>query len=287
MITFQIITFNSDPILEQVIRSLQLWGWIVVVEGPVKFWQEKGYTTSTDRTNEILHDLLPEQDIIHGQWNEKDEMMNAALSRITPDTRFVWMVDSDEVLPQSSMAYLCNEILPDGVIDSVSFNWNSFYGGFDRVLTGFEAEFENHRIQRWYEGARWHTHRPPTVLDPKKLKPWRETGVHINATEAFGFPLFHYSYVFPFQVRAKTRYYHSWTQTIPDYFENVYLPWVTGDGADKERIEAQYQGVHDWLPARRGPCYTKPFGGRHPAIIEEAMPDLKKRFARELIEVQL
>ena len=31
-------------------------------------------------------------------------------------------------------------------------------------MTGFEENFEVHRIQRFYPGARFATHRPPTIL---------------------------------------------------------------------------------------------------------------------------
>lgn len=279
------IVFNSDWVLEPVLETITQFGPIVVAEGPVGYWQEQGYTTSTDRTNEILAKYVPEDMIVHGQWPEKDDMVNACMHLVPEDTTHVWAVDSDEVYDPDEMARIVNLVESFG-LDSVSFNMHSFYGGFHHVMTGYEAQFEVHRIQRWYPGAVWSTHRPPTILTPSGLRP-RDGPNHINASE-MGDPVYfyHYSYVFPRQMEMKAQYYCAYTNgaTIPNYFEEVYLPWVTGTDEQRKTIEDKWQGVHDFLPRNRGDCFTKPFQW-HPPAIEKRLPELQQRFDDELRQI--
>lgn len=280
-ICFQLITFNSDYILEPVLQSILPYGPVVCVEGPVRYWQDRGYTTSTDRTNDLLATYLPAARIVRGQWAEKDEMVWAAERLIPLETDVVWSVDSDEVYPPELIERVLAEL---DEWDSVEFRPYSFFGGFERYMTGYEQDPPCgwQRVQRWQPARHWHTHRPPTVLAPDG-RPWRQHR-HLGRNESerrFG-RFFHYSYVFPQQLKDKTDYYHSWSQTLPNYFERVYLPWVRGDARQKQAIEHTFDGVHDWLPQRRGPCYTAPFNGEHPQVIQDVLPQLRARFAKEL-----
>lgn len=278
-ITFQLIVFNGDYVLEQVLAPLLEVGNVIAVEGPVKYYQKKGYTTSTDNTNAILHQYLPARNILHGRWKEKDEMMRAGEALIPKDTSHVWMVDADEVWTRASIQRVAEKL---DNYDSVSFTPWTFYGGFERVLTGFEVKSKWYRVQRWHPKAHWATHRPPTVLHPDG-RPMRDHR-HWNAPEYF----YHYSYVFPQQVRSKVEYYESWgAGVIPFYFERVYLRWVCGNERAKQGVEDEFQGVHEWLPERRGECRTKLFTNLHPDSIEVEMKRLKARFVRELKENQL
>lgn len=226
-VTFLVLAFNADAFLEPVLESILPFGEVRVVEGPVAYFARAGYQTSTDRTNEILHDLVGANNVVHGTWSEKDEMMNAA--RIPAGTEFVWMVDADEVWEPHVLARVLAHL---DEYDSVSFKPWTFFGGFERVLTGFELRAEWIRLQRWHERAQWRTHRPPTVLDPQG-RPYRQAR-HLESPEHF----FHYSYVMPSAVRAKVAYYDSWgAGVIPQWFDSVYLPWVCADWHTRQDIE--------------------------------------------------
>lgn len=276
------MVFNGDFILEEVIRTFQPYGKVVFAEGPVKYYRDRGYLTSLDDTNAILAKTIGGDNVIHGQWAEKDDEARAVSQLIPLDTDFVWWVDSDEVYQQETIEKVL-ALLQTNEYDGMSFKAISFYGGFDHVMTGFEAEFEVHRVQRWYPNAQWASHRPPTVNAPDG-RPWREHRyLNHQATSKLGLYMYHYSYVLPSAMKAKSEYYHTWTQTIPDYFHRVYLPWVTGDDIAKAEIEATYRGVHDWLPTNRGDCYTARFTGRHPKEIEKSLPRLKQRIADEIL----
>lgn len=278
-VTFLVLAFNADAFLEPVLESILPFGPVRVVEGPVAYFARQGYETSTDRTNEILHDLVGAENVVHGTWSEKDEMMNASVPLVPADTEFMWMVDADEVYEPAVLARTLAHL---HAYDSVSFKPWTFFGGFERILTGFETAAEWVRIQRWHAGARWQTHRPPTVLDPQG-RPYRNAR-HWESPEHF----FHYSYVMPASTRAKVAYYTSWgAGVIPHWFERVYLPWVVGNWHTQRDIELAYEGVHEWLPERRGECFTAPWlgtaeGVQHPDVIERRLPPLRARFQREL-----
>lgn len=276
-IAFQMIVFNGDYVLEPCLKAIMPYGPVYVTEGPVQYYVDRGFTTSVDRTNEILHDYLPEDHIVHGQWSEKDEMVNAVVDRIPQDTSHVWWVDSDEVWKDEDIRDLVT-IADDW--DSISFKMWSFYGGFDRYITGFEENFEVHRIKRWHLGARWETHRPPTVRMPngKLCRQGRHLG-HRD-TDLLGFRFYHYSMVFPSQMEAKIKYYEDYDRqgVIPNYIDEVWRPWLLGDDETRGAIEEKYNGIHNWLPKRRGPSFTKPFEGQHPQVIQDIMPDLLALF---------
>ena len=55
-ITFGMIVLNGDQVLKETLASVYPYAHqILIAEGPVSYWQEQGYTTSTDGTNEILN----------------------------------------------------------------------------------------------------------------------------------------------------------------------------------------------------------------------------------------
>jgi hypothetical protein len=273
-VAFQMIVFNGDYFLEAVLEAVRPYGPILATEGPVRYWQQRGFTTSTDRTNEILEAYnVPTW---HGVFEEKDDMMRAVEDLLPSETTHIWMVDSDEIWKPAAIERTLKVL---DQYDSVSFKPYTFYGGFDRYLTGFEERAEWIRIQRWHPGAHWKSHRPPTVLhaDGKPMRQHR----HLESAERF----FHYSYLFPSQVQSKVAYYESWgAGVIPNYFERVYLRWVNSPPMQRERVEREFQGVHEWLPERRGDCFTKAFEGRHPSPIFKRMPEYVVRMYHELRE---
>jgi hypothetical protein len=99
--------------------------------------------------------------------------------------------------------------------------------------------------------------------------------------------MYHYSYVFPRQVETKISYYKakiSRDNCIDNYYNEVYLPWVTGDEDVKRQIENKYMGVHEFKPNIRGGCYTAKFKLNHPESIENDLKNLKEKFNNQLSE---
>jgi hypothetical protein len=287
-VCFQTIAFQSAEFIEAAIESVAPFGPIVATEGPVGYWRNRGFDQSEDGTMEILARHC--RSVAYGCWREKDEMARAGAALVPPDTTHVFWFDADEVWHPATLA---NIIARLDDIDSAAFRFDSFWCGFDHVMTGFEAAFPVTRIQRWYPGATWATHRPPTVLNASGV-PYRDMRhLDCDATDALGPRCCHYSYCLPDQTRRKWEYYHDRDTgaCIPDWYQRVYLAWANGDAAARADIERRYLGVHNWTPARRhgevgiADCYTARFHGEHPPSIARRLPMLRARFAAELESV--
>jgi hypothetical protein len=280
------IVFEGDYVLKQCLDQLYPHvDQILIAEGPVTFWQQLGKTTSGDSTNQIL-DNYPDPEnklkIVHGQYKEKDDQSNAYMKYISDDIDYLWMVDSDEVYKTQDILKI-KEFLELENPTSVGIQSCSFYGGFDHYLTGFELKTDNFlRIFKYVKDTTWLTHRPPTMKYPDNI-----VKKHISSLELFqktGVQMYHYSYVFPTQVYTKTNYYSTFVKggTIPNYFKSIYMRWVRGNNISRQMLETLNQGVHEWVPSRRGPCFTKKFLGNHPESIQQTLLELKLKFNEQL-----
>lgn len=284
-----IIIFNSDFVLKQVLDSIYPYmSQILISEGCVKYWADKGFTTSTDKTNEILANY-PDPDkkitIVHGTYTEKTEQANAYMKHVKHDTDYVWNIDADEVFKPQDIVKII-ELLEKEKYTSVGFRAISFYGGFDRYLTGFEQEHEFMRIRKYHPGAMWSNHRPPTIDLPEGA-PQKKLGFETLA--AMGIFMYHYSYVFPRQVYEKIQYYESAVisqgNCIPNYFNAVYLSWVLGSMEERYHIEQVNNGVHEFVSAARNnvPCFTAAFNfDNHPEVIKRDFAELQAKYKRQI-----
>tara|TARA_B100001123_G_C15212237_1_gene987746 strand:- start:100 stop:1002 length:903 start_codon:yes stop_codon:yes gene_type:complete len=285
------IVFNGEYVLPECLESIYPYvSQICIAEGPVTYWQKQGKITSTDDTNDILHGFPDPHNKItinHGLYTEKDDQVNAYVQSLNPDTDYLINLDSDELYHHEDMEKLI-KYLEDEQPTSVGVRSCSFYGGFDRYIGGFEQLKDNFlRIFKWYPGAKWETHRPPTV----KLKPGDDRK-HVDSDKLYertGIEMMHYSYVFPKQVYSKINYYYGiggMGNRIPDYFFDVYWPWVTGDESVKKTIEDKFNGVHEYLPHGRIESFTKNFEREHPTPIKDNMDKLKEEFDHQIKHVE-
>lgn len=286
------IVLNGDHVLQQSLESIyDFVDEIVIAEGPVKFWQEKGIEKSTDKTLEIIksfHDPSKKIKLISSQYEEKNEQFSAALNLMTKNPDYLIQVDSDEVWTEESLKNLKN-LIQDKKPISVGVHSYTFVGGFDRVLSGFEENTDNFlRIFKWEENCKFITHRPPTILY-KDGEQTRGKG-HIDSDEArdyYGVSMCHYSYVWPSQVKSKIDYYKakvSMHNCIPDFYESYWLPWVMSKTLEEKwEIEKKIIGMHEFKPEVRGPAFTKKFMQEHPDSIKKSMHHLIKRIDNELL----
>lgn len=283
-----IIVFNSDFVLKQVLQTIYPhFDQILIAEGPVKFWQSQGFSHSTDRTLDIL-DSFPDPEkkitIYHGVHSEKTEQANAYMQFLDPDIDYIWNIDADELFLEQDIVRV-KQLLWDGKYTSAGFRSRTFFGGFDHYLTGFEEHHEFMRIRKVYPGSRWKDHRPPTIEHALGVQAWPERHLSFETLASYGIYMYHYSYVFPRQVQEKVRYYEkaviSPGNCIPDYFNQVWLPWAT-DPDTRAAIERKYEGVHEFIPVYRGGCYPTRFAGQHPPAIQESMAELKAEWDRQL-----
>lgn len=275
-----IIIFNSDFVLKQVLDSIYPYmNQILISEGCVTFWQKQGYTHSVDKTLEIIKNY-PDPDkkitLVQGVYNEKTEQANAYMKHVAPDTDYVWNIDADEVFKPKDIETVIN-LLKTEQYTSVGFQSYSFYGGFERYLTGFEQDHEFLRIQKYHPGAMWENHRPPTIKLPEGIP---KKHLSFRTLAQMGVFMYHYSYVFPRQVFEKVFYYENAVispgKCIQNYFQEVYLPWLRGDHETRYHIEQKHKGVHEFTPEARGECYTAQFTGTHPDVIVKDMEVLQQ-----------
>jgi len=281
------IVFEGDYVLKQCLEQIYPFvAQILISEGPVKYWQDQGRTTSNDETNNII-DNFPDPDnkiiIHHGQFSEKDEQCKAYMQHINDDIDYLWMIDSDEVYKTEDIKKVI-EFLKKEQPSSVAVRSCSFYGGFNDYLTGFELNPNNfRRIFKFTKGATWLKHRPPTMKYPKAV-----SNKHIDGNRLFtetGVQMYHYSYVYPDQVFMKTNYYKdvlNKEHSIDNYFNMVYKPWVNGGITEKQQVENKYNGVHEFKPQMRGACRTTKFNGEHPDSIKKDMNLLINKFNIQL-----
>jgi len=283
------IVFEGDHVLKQCLESIYPFAsQIMIAEGPVKFFQNCGAHTSSDKTNEILDNFPDPKNkikITHGQFKEKYDQCKAYMPFLNKDANYIWNIDSDEIFHSRDIEKII-QLLTDKKYTSVGIRPLSFYGSFDHYITGWEEKKDQFmRIFKIYPGSTWKTHRPPTIehsqqniLAPKHLDSETLYNDH-------GIRMFHYSYVFPRQVITKVAYYRaavSKDKCIDNYFEEVYIPWVTGDKIDREMVEQAYKGVHEWKPEYRTETFTAKYNGPHPAAIANTMDKLKAEFDRQM-----
>jgi len=290
-IAFGMIVFEGDYVLKQCLQQVYPFAsQILIAEGPVSYWQRQGKTTSEDKTNEII-DKFPDPEkkikIIHGKFLEKDDQCNAYIKFMDDDTDYLWNLDSDEVYKTEDLKKMIS-FLETEKPTSVGIRSCTFYGGIDHYLTGFELNIDNfRRIFRVSKGANWLTHRPPTINYPPKSG---ITPKHIDSETLYlmtGIQMYHYSYVFPEQVKNKVGYYKSdisKESCIDDYFYSVYYPWLTSNEDGKMEIENKFDGVHEFKPHVRGPCRTAKYTGSHPEAIEKSIPEIKDRIKNEILK---
>jgi len=294
-ITAVMIVFNGDHVLECSLKSIyEHVEEILIAEGPVKYWQDQGYSSSTDKTIEILKTFRDPQNKIKklfSKYEEKNQQFQCALDLMTKKTDYILQIDADEVWEHSSIENL-KRLLNERKPISVGVYSHTFVGcnkGFDRVMSGFEEKTDNFlRVFKFHDGCKFETHRPPTILYPdgKRSGSGKE---HIDSDEAFdyyGVSMCHYSYVWPSQVKSKIDYYKakiSMNSCIDDFYKLYWLPWAKSKTIDQKwEIEKTILGMHEFKPEIRGPAFTKPFTGKHPTQILLNELRLVQRFNDEI-----
>ncbi len=302
--SFGMIVFNGEAFLREVLESIYDFAYeIIIIEGPDHNARSMAGPNggSRDRTMDILTsfpDPSGKLKIVRGHWKNKDEQCNRFIAEATGD--YIWQVDDDEVYKANDLRQVERLLLEDPEITAVSFYWQNFFKGFDRVMIA-DPPYEVWRLFRLRPGYRFSTHRPPTVVDPgtgavmNLVKPLRG-----QALAERGLYIYHYSYVYDQQVRDKIAYHAryrlwetgagvppppQWLRKVPlgeqqwrrlwmqplltplrrrfdreFHYDYMEKIWQAWD-RDPQGIETAYGVSPSPGPYRR----TAPFGGTHPA----------------------
>lgn len=278
-VTFGLRVFNGEPFVRYNLRALYpLAHQIIVVEGALsdaaRMATPEGH--STDGTLDTLNRFIREDDpdnklevvIKDGFWSRAEDQMRAFARRATGD--YLWMVDIDEFYRTDDMRAVLGMLRTDTDITAVFFKQITFWGGFDYVADGWylrqrqgEGPGVVLRLVKWGDGYRYASHRPVTILDPdgKDLSYGKALDGENLAKE--GRFMYHYSLVFPRQVREKAEHYFraGWADAprIKTWAEKAYF-----------QLRWPYH-VHN---VYRYPSWLTRFQGRHPREIESLRADL-------------
>jgi len=275
-ITFGIIVLNGEPFTRYCLRAIYPFAHEIIVvegscEGAAAIATPDGH--STDGTLENLYRFKAEEDpenkvqiiIRDGFWSEKDEQSRAYAERATGD--YLWQVDIDEFYKPEDMLMVLEMLHNDPEITAVSFKQITFWGGFDYVVDSWYlrrgAEIY-HRLFKWGQGYRYVTHRPPTVVDAEGRDLRSVKWIHGYELAKRGIFLFHYSLLFPKQVKEKCEYYDnaSWCN------RNISSKWAQ-ENFLKLKNPFRVHNVYSY------PGWLKKFSGQHPYQIEMMRRDIE------------
>ncbi len=290
-ITFGIIVLNGEPFTRYCIRALYPHAHEIIIaegacEGARNVAAPDGH--SRDGTLDLLRDLRsledPENKITivtaeeegypDGFWpGEKHEQCRAFAKRATGN--FLWQVDIDEFYLDDDIRKIKTLLIKDSSITCVSFKQFSFWGGFDYLVDSwyFKRHLpEIYRIFKWEKGFQYTSHRPPTVIDNVGANLKEINFINSRQTEKMDICMYHYSFVFPKQVKEKAEYYKSaeWSKRkeaelwADDIFLNLSHPY---------RVFSV-----SWIPS-----WLVPFKKAHPKIITHLIDDISSG----LLQVQL
>ncbi len=281
-ISFGIIALNAMPLLEYNLRALYpVAHEIVVAEGAVRsansLASEEGH--SVDGTLEMLREFQSKHDperklrilsaaeegYSDGFWPEKTEMSRAYTKHVSGD--WLWQVDSDEFYLEEDLVAIAKQLEEDE-IDTVSFPYIEFFGGFGSTINGVWHKYHQplcHRVFRWGPGYEYVSHRPPTVLDDEKRDLRSKKWLAKPKNDGKPVVMYHYSYVFPKQAEQKVGYYSSvdWTTAFREnqrWYQESYL----------NLRRPMFLGEKGWPHLQ----WLEPFKGRQPRTIRELIADL-------------
>jgi len=274
-ISFVMIVLNGMPFVEYALKAIYGEAHeIIIVEGAVEecFFAANPDGSSIDGTVECIRSFSdPHRKIrlIQGRWPEKCEMQNAALTYVTGN--YVWLVDSDEIYKREDISKIRSLLADDPTITQVNVIGDNFWKGFDYIFESpkfFETPAHWRRIFKYVRGARFTTHRPPTMVFPgHELSTEQMHLIDGTQTRAMGIVPFHYSYVLESQVKQKIELYNRygwgrmWNLDLNDWYNNFYVKWRPENRYELERLYPIWTGDPH--------SYSVPFTGTHPEVMEE------------------
>lgn len=291
-ISFGIIALNALPFIRYNLQALYpIAHEIIVAEGAVE--SAKSLATadghSVDGTLEALREFqntcdpgrklrilsAKDEGYSDGFWPEKTEMSRAYTKHISGD--WLWQVDSDEFYLEEDLAAISNQLDTNKGIDTISFPYIEFFGGFDSTITGVWHKYHQplcHRVFRWGPGYEYVAHRPPTVLDAESRDLRSRKWITAPRNGIKPIVMYHYSYVFPKQAEQKVGYYSS-------------VDWTTAFRGNQRWYQESYLNLRQpmFLGEKGRPHlqWLERFNGNHPKAIQELLSDLANNQVTERI----
>jgi len=208
--SFGMIVFNGDEFLQQALDSIYDFAYqIIIAEGSdrnsLPFANQDG--SSTDRTVQIIKEY-PDPDrkitLIQSTWKNKTDQSNAWIEHAKGE--YVWQIDDDEIYRKDDLSAVDSLLRERPETTAVSFHWCHFFGGLDRVRPINDKTPVVWRLFKFKPGYRWHSHRPPDILDGNGRSLREISPIMASDLVDRGIYIYHFSYVTDQQVRQKMRY---------------------------------------------------------------------------------
>ena len=272
-LSFVIIVLNGMPFLPYCLDAIYSSAHeIIVVEGAVENCMFAAHPDGSSRDGSVAcitsyPDPEHKLRLIQGQWAEKVHMQNKALEFVTGD--YVWLVDSDEIYKKDDLARIKALLEKDPSITQVNFIPDNFWKGFDDIFIStrfFEEESHYRRLFKFQPGARFTTHRPPTLYWPgSELCTEQMHLVGGLTTRSMGIIPYHYSYVLEGQVGQKMELYRrygwgeSWQIDMNEWYHECFLKWTPENKCSLERAYPVWTGDRN--------SRTISFQGSHPEVM--------------------
>lgn len=282
------IVLNGEPFTRYNLRTIYTFAYeIIVVEGACPAARNCATLDghSSDGTLNILHDFRSHEDPEHkltiitaedeghpdGFWSEKDEMSQAYAKRATGN--YLWQVDMDEFYHARDIQRVILMLAEEPEVKSISFRAVQFWGGLGYRTDGTylrKGAQDFHRLFAWGPGYRYVTHRPPTVVDEqgRNLRnfKWLTAGMLVRQ----GIYMYHYSFVFPFQVQSKFDYHYALDgqNGLSSCVLEKRKAWL------RNYFELRSPFLIDDTSVVSGPSWIRSFRGEHPEGILQLWNDI-------------
>jgi glycosyltransferase involved in cell wall biosynthesis len=281
-ISYVIIVLNGMPFLEFSLKAIYPSAHeIIVVEGGVTacMFAANSDGSSKDGTVEFVQSFPdPEKKIrfIQGRWSEKCEMQNEALKHISGD--YVWLIDSDEVYREEDIQVVIQMLEQDSTITQVDFFNYSFWKGFNYFIDSsilLTSPYGFRRLFKFAPGAKFSTHRPPTLVLPKGFAD-KQHIVSGHQMMNKGVRFCHYSFVLESQVFEKTEYHRRRGPSAvfgldrTEWYNECFLKWTP---KNRKEIEQKYPV---WMGDKNST--SKLFEGEHPKVITDFIERFSKNY---------
>jgi len=282
-ISFGIIVLNGEPFTRYCLRALYPFAHeIIVVEGGHEdTW---AVTTpdghSVDRTLDTLRRFVNEEDPEHkvrivtrdGHWPKCDELgrhrtcqSRAYAELATGD--YLWQVDIDEFYRPQDMRRIIELLSGPEAPTHLSFQPLTFFGDLNYLVEGWLWVRWGKAIPRlfkWGPGYRYVTHEPATVEDEQGRDMRSIAPYPAQALAREGIYFYHYSHLFPWQVRQKALIYrYERPQRCSRMVEWAELGYF--------QLKRPYQ-VHE---VYRFASWLRRFEGEHPPEVLRMMEDAR------------
>lgn len=273
------IVLNGMPFIKYSIKALYEYvKEIIIVEGCVKNCKFAANPdgSSTDGTVAFIKNYPdPENKIklIQGMWEEKCDMQDEALEKVTGD--YVWLVDSDEIYKKKDIEAILQLLSNDSEITEVRIRGYSFWKDINYYVQSdkfVHPVWAFRRLFKFYPGSTFIQHRPPRLMWPDGKYTDKGKIFLADQSDELDIKMYHYCYTSPSQVRQKKIYYHNlnwdkqWNCDIMKWLNDLYFEWTV---ENRESIEKTYPV---WMVDKMSK--TQLFEDGHPEVMNEYIKNL-------------